>query len=231
MSQPQVMRRIASRIAQHPLGPETINFPMSIRRVGKLKAVIKRKRIKFEDHLSVGAVLKSFQRTLKTKIKSKTSMLKLSCHPGESISAAGINTILKGWEHEGWVPDIVIVDYADVLSANDTRMDKRDAINQTWITLRAISQSYHCLVVTATQTDAKSYDAKVLSRRHFTEDKRKYGHVTGMVGLNQDQDEYKRGIMRLNWVIPLRDAPRTIGRMCYVAECRSLASPVVRAAY
>jgi hypothetical protein len=54
-----------------------------------------------------------------------------------------------------------------------------------------------------TQADAASYEKNSLGLSNFSEDKRKYGHVTAMYGLNQDVDgrEKKIGIMRINEIV------------------------------
>ena len=59
--------------------------------------------------------------------------------------------------------------------------------NEIWKNLRALSQSRNCLVLTATQADAKSYEKNVLTMSNYSEDKRKFAHVTAMYGLNQDK--------------------------------------------
>ena len=69
--------------------------------------------------------------------------------------------------------------------------------------LRALSQSRNALLITATQTDSQSYEQDTLSRKNFSEDKRKYAHVTAMYGLNQDpkEREKKLGVMRINEIV------------------------------
>lgn len=59
------------------------------------------------------------------------------------------------------------------------------------------------MVITATQSDADSYDTDLLKLSNFSEDKRKYSHVTAMFGLNQDKDgrEKKLGVLRLNELV------------------------------
>ena len=91
-----------------------------------------------------------------------------------------------------------------------------------WKALRRLSQEKHCLVMAPTQADAASYDAYTLTAKNFSEDKRKLGHVTGMLGLNQIEEEKVAGIMRLNWIV-LREAPFSIDRFLYVGQCLPLA--------
>lgn len=128
------------------------------------------------------------------------------CAPIRWGKAPVWDIINSGPLHRFTVEDVlthncVIVDYADIMAAADTKFEKRDQVNQTWIRLRALSQRNRCLVLTATQIKAEGFDAWLLGREHFSEDNRKYNHVTGMVGINQTDKEKENGIYRLNWIL------------------------------
>jgi hypothetical protein len=127
---------------------------------------------------------------------------------------------------------VVVIDYADILAPEPgaTKEDYRHQINVTWQALRRLSQDYHVLVVTATQSDASSYGARILRREHFSEDKRKYAHVTGMVGINQTEEEQGKGIFLLNWIL-LREGSYSPGRCVHVAGCLAIANPAIVSAW
>jgi len=118
------------------------------------------------------------------------------------------------------------VDYADILAPMQGTGDTRDQINATWKALRQLSQKYHCLVVTATQSDADSYDVATITRRNFSEDKRKHAHVTGMVAINQTETERSNGLIRLNWVLA-RDLEFNESTSVYCAGCLAAGNPIV----
>jgi hypothetical protein len=125
---------------------------------------------------------------------------KLSSHPTKTLKVSDIDLILDTWERkDGFVADLIIVDYADIL-APENNMDFRQQENDKWMYLRKLSQKRHALVVTVTQTDADSYTKDTIGLKNFSEDKRKYAHVTAMYGLNQDRTgrEKELGIMRIN---------------------------------
>lgn len=128
---------------------------------------------------------------------------RLDTYANGTLSIRQIKAKLGIWEkQDGFIPDIVIIDYADLLEA-EVRMDFRHQQNVIWKGLRSLSQEESCLVVTATQSDASSYDETTLKLKNFSEDKRKYAHVTAMYGLNQDPDDREKalGIMRLNEIV------------------------------
>jgi len=126
----------------------------------------------------------------------------LSVHPSESLSVAGIKGELNRWEaSEGFVPDVVIIDYADNLAPENSKDEYRIQQVRTWQSLRGLSQERDCLVVTATQANAASYDQETLEMKNFSESKLKYAQVNAMIGLNQNPDEKKAGIMRINMIV------------------------------
>jgi len=124
---------------------------------------------------------------------------KLLCYSAGSVCVADVeNRIRVMEEFEGFIPDVIIYDYADILAPEDKQKDQRSQINDTWISLRRQSQDWRALVIAATQADAEAFDATILRPKNFTEDRRKLDHVTSCIGLNQKGDEKRKGIMRLN---------------------------------
>ena len=227
MSQNQIMRRFLIRIAKCPLYPKVIDYPVLIGEDDDEDIEVEFEEKRFREKLNWKVSYKACKKLMKRKVKSKQSYLKLSCHPNSTLSVSGIHSLLQSWSLIDWVPDVIVIDYADILNMDKHGVEGRDRINETWKQLRGLSQIYHCLVVTATQSDADSYDTTLIRRRNFSEDKRKFAHVTGMVGLNQLEEEKGMGLFRLNW-LKLRDEDYRESRCVYVAGCLALANPAVR---
>lgn len=151
---------------------------------------------------------------------------RLSCHPSRSITALQIESIVENWAKEGFVASTVVLDYADLLAPIDGKDEHRDSINKTWIHLRSLSQKTHTLLITATQADAQSYHAHLLTRSNFSDDRRKIDHVNAMLGLNATAEERKNQIVRLNW-LAVREGEYDERKCCYAAGQRALAEPLV----
>jgi hypothetical protein len=110
-------------------------------------------------------------------------------------------TLLDTWEErENFVPKIILVDYADLLVPS-LKADFRHQQNQIWKELRKLSQTKRQeifpLVIAPTQADADSYDSYRLKLSNFSEDKRKYSHVTAMYSLNQDPKGREKALRML----------------------------------
>ena len=232
MGQNQIMRRLMIRASNRPISPCTIFFPTNIRYSKKRERVIvKHRRKVYEKGLSWRKAKEACQKVMKKKVKSKNVYLKLSCHFNSTLSVKGLQSILKNWERsEDWIPDIIIIDYADILNMEYPGFEGRDKINETWKQLRMLSQKYHCLLVTATQSDASSYDRNTMQMNNFSDDRRKIDSVTGMIGLNQTTIEKKQGIMRLNWVA-LRDDEFHTEYCVHVAGCLAIANPAIKSCF
>lgn len=174
----------------------------------------------FKRTVTKGGCLRAVKRFKRSQgMHPDRSYLKVSIHSNSSINVRGIQGILAQWEvSEGFIPDVIVIDYADILAPEDPRQQPRDQVNETWKALRRLSQDQHCLVLVPTQADAASYDVKTQSVKNFSEDKRKLAHVTGMLGLNQTEEEKAMSIMRLNWIV-LRESPFSTYKCLWVGQC------------
>jgi len=145
------------------------------------------------------AVIKFFHRNKRR--------FKLSTHANGTLSVKMIEQQLDTWESaDGFIPDVIVIDYADLLVPSFST-EFRHQQNQIWKDLRRLSQTKRGgklpLVISPTQADAKAYRTNLLQLDNFSEDKRKYAHVTAMYGMNQDPlgREKALGLLRLNELI------------------------------
>lgn len=243
MTQRQVVKRFCTRVAGQPYYARDIKIPQTITpppKPDKPKrgeapkpkptAIVKRAVRRFREGLSISKVLANRQQFVLKKLRSKNSYFRLSCHPNSTLHVDAIESTLRTWEVDGWIPDVIVIDYADILDMSYPGLDRRDQIDRTWRYLRRISQVFHCLVVTATQSDAVSYDAETIKAKHFSEDKRKMAHVTGFIGINSTPQEEDKGLARLNWVLRREGASESL-RCVHVAGCRDIANPAMVSCY
>jgi replicative DNA helicase len=100
-------------------------------------------------------------------------------------------------DYEGFVPDVIIVDYFDILAPEDEREIGRDRIDSVWKKGKQIADIRNILLVTASQANRLSIEKKNVKQVHASEDLRKLAHVDCMFSINQMPAEKKRGIMRI----------------------------------
>jgi hypothetical protein len=231
MTERQMLRRFAVRAARRPLEREVIRIPEELYAATDGRATVRRSNIDFEERLSTKVALDNMYDVWQ-KTAHKESLLKLKCAPNSTMSIADIESDIDMHIENGFIPDAVVVDYMDILKAEPgtAKDDARHRINENWKAARRLSQKYHVLFFSATQSDAASYDVKRITRKNFSEDKRKIAHVTGMLAINQTDEEKALGIFRLNWVA-LREAHYTESKEVSVAGCLAIANPAMRSAW
>ena len=133
----------------------------------------------------------------KFKRRMRGHRLRIITYPNSTLTCDMLaNRIDYLREKEDFVVDVVLVDYPDIM-AGGKEMDFRHSENQKWKDLRAMSQQYKACFIAPTQADGASYGQKVLKRANYSEDKRKYSHVTAFFTLNQLEVEKAVGILRV----------------------------------
>lgn len=231
MSQNQFYRRLLVRVMQTPWKPRTLEIPKTItitKENGVWVPAVSSVPREFPEGIDEA---KAWERLQMISHRGKANKLKLLTAPAGTCSVSDIRSSLAGWALEGWVPDVVVVDYADILaSPTGYRLGDRGVHDANWQELRGISQEYHCCLVTATQADAAGGSAYLLTRDNFSEDKRKLAHVTGMVGINQTGLEKMAGLYRLNWCV-LREDEYHTSKCVYAAGNLRLSAPVIVSAW
>lgn len=222
LSESQVMERLGQRALRRPVAgregaaERRIDVPVRVDREGNVTT-----ESRLYVPITAGECYKAWRRLL-----NERDRFRLTCHPNGTLSADAMAAAVADWAGEGWVADVVVLDYADILAPPEGTRERRDQINESWMRMRRLSQEMHCLVLTATQSDAASYDARVQRRKNFSEDRRKHDHVTCMFALNQDDAEKERGVMRVN-ILDKRSGAFSESRQCWVAGCLAIGCPIM----
>jgi len=218
MAERQIIHRLGQRAARLPRWNREIKYP-----------------VKYDDYKEgpiiegrslVGIELRSAFRAWRKS--DPMGRLRLSVHPSTSLTADQLCGVVRRAEEQGWVPDVIVIDYVDLLAPPKGIREKRDQIDETWKILRRLSQELHCCVVTASQGDALSYKAKVIRGGNFSDSRTKNDHITGGLGINVSDADKEQGVMRLNWM-KRRDADFVEGTQIAVAGCLPIGCPMIRA--
>ena len=216
----ETIERLGQRILHEPLDRQIIEWPVGWEE--GTDTPIYEKRLK--HGFSIGDALKKIKRYTRDR-----DLMRLSCHPNSSINVAGITSYLDEWAREScWIPDLVCIDYADILAPPQGQVESKDQIDETWKQLRRLSQTYNCLVLTATQTGAQAYRKKgtALGRVDFSGRKTKLAHVTGMIGINATPDDRRNNVTRVNWIVRRKGRAHEMQQII-VAGCLDCGCPIV----
>ena len=150
--------------------------------------------------------------------------LRLSVHASGGLNTVSLNAQLVQWQIQGWIPDVVIVDYADLLGRIPGIESKWESVEETWRQLRAISQQWHICLITATQASRTGYGKELLDMDDFNGSRTQNDNVTALYSINQTEAESLLGVQRIQ-AIANRDNPDR--RVVATLGSRSVACPVM----
>lgn len=133
---------------------------------------------------------------------AKGERLRFRSYPAFSASIDDLEADLETLElTEGFIPDVIVVDYADILIPPDKRLIERSALDSIWKGLKGMAEKRNCLVITASQSNRGGIKNQgSLEQTDVAEDIRKLAHVDAMFGLNQSRDDRSEMVMRVSTI-------------------------------
>ena len=236
MTRQQVEMRLLTRLTEIPYKSWTNEWPLEVKIPNYLRAVKgSDPELDFDVKIHEGPLDK---KTALTKCREFTqrdegaSYFRLFCCENYGITVPGISSIISQWSDTGFIPDVVVIDYADNIKSSSIRREQQswDSLGEIWSELRGLSMKQHCLLVTATQANASSYSKRTMDRGSVSGSNIKKNHVTAMAAINQTDKEQKRGLYRLNW-IKLREGEHSRKKTVLVASCLAIGNPCVMSTF
>jgi len=139
----------------------------------------------------VGDILSAWQRNYNNLLRIKT-------YPRFSANISDIKRDLDLLEQlEDFVPDIILIDYADILKPEDEHSVGVDKEDRTWIALSQLAGERHTLTVAPTQITKSGQDADSMKVEHTAKWVGKLGHVDAMFFVFQTEEEKRVGVMNV----------------------------------
>jgi replicative DNA helicase len=102
-------------------------------------------------------------------IKDVPGRLIIKEYPTKSASTETLKQHIERLKKKGIEPDMIIVDYADLLRPTRASSEKRFDLESTYEEMRAIAQIYKCPVWTASQTNRSGLNAEVITMEAISE--------------------------------------------------------------
>lgn len=127
------------------------------------------------------------------------SFYRMKAYPRFSANLSDLERDLDILEKvEGYVPRMIVVDYADILKPEREELVGVLKEDETWMALARLASARNALVVTGTQATGDALNVAIVTQRHTARWKGKLGHIDCMLALNQTRDEKEFGIMRVS---------------------------------
>jgi len=125
--------------------------------------------------------------------------LRLVTYPSFLGGIDDIQQDLEVAKSQGFRPDVIIIDYADILKPPGFGGgDPRHNLDLIWKTLKGLAEATNSVVITASQTNRKAVEERRIGQKHVAEDFRKLAHVDVFMAINQNDFEKDIGIKRIN---------------------------------
>lgn len=156
--------------------------------------------------------------------------IRLITYPSDNLTMSKLNAETDLLSKKGFDPDIVLLDYMELMAPDtDTKMmSTRDQKNMKWKRGRQYSQERKILFITVDQSDTLGFDKTFLGKSNFSEDRRILDHVTFMAGLNSNNNERLKGIMRIN---PIVSRESDTNSFVYVFNRLQIGRPILGSFY
>jgi replicative DNA helicase len=104
--------------------------------------------------------LKNYQDEIENKMKTLNGELTIKYYPTKSVGVMGLKAHIEKSIMLGKKPDVVVVDYADLLKVNSK--DKHEALEELYEDLRGMAGEYQVPIWTATQANRSALEEDVI---------------------------------------------------------------------
>jgi len=125
------------------------------------------------DSAITGVELKNlavFKEKIYDEIKDMTGRLIVKEYPTRSASIQTIKNHIDKLRRRDFVPDVIIVDYGDLIKPESSKRDeKRHQLETIYEELRGLAQQAECPVWTASQTNRSGLNAEVITMESISE--------------------------------------------------------------
>lgn len=228
MTENQIKRRAWQSLVGQPKEDKEVNIPYFVEDENeKNKWRIEIKKV-FKKGVNVEEIK---QRQDKLRIMSRGGEVLIKIIPAGSVTIEDIIIDMDNvYYYEKFIPDIVIIDYADILSPSKIviRKELRHQLDHTWRTMRGLAQDRNILIVTASQTNRAGY-SKDASMELLAEDDRKAAHASKIIGINKNKKDNSHNMIRIEQLAEREGNLNS--RQVGVLHCLDIGKPYLESRY
>lgn len=132
----------------------------------------------------------------KLEVYKNRLQLVIKQFPTNQLTMSGLETYVDMLERQcGFIPDLVIVDYADLMRTNSNKL--REDLGQIYKDLRGFGVDRGYAIASASQSNRSGEEMRVMTLKHLGEDYSKAATSDIVVSYNQTMAEYPLGLARL----------------------------------
>ncbi len=141
---------------------------------------------------------KNVNRKLKSIRRFYGDNIRIKCYPRFAASVSDITRDLDILEQtENFIPDVICIDYADILRPETKGGDPRHGLDDIWKRLASMAAGRHAVLFSASQGNRGSIYKENMDQADLAEWIGKLGHVDIFASVNQSMEEKRRGVVRI----------------------------------
>lgn len=152
--------------------------------------------------------------------KYRKGDLRVKKYPTKSVTITTVRSLLDQLKVQGFIPDVVIIDYGMLLKPLQHFADKRNGIEDNYEQVRALADDYDCAVWTAAQGNRAALSKKIVTMGDLAECFAIANTADVMVCLCQTKKEKVNGDIRL-FLAKVRDNADSLvlkGKISYATK-------------
>lgn len=157
--------------------------------------------------------LKNNIEKVKQKLSTITGELIIKYYPTKSATVNTISSHLEKCKLQGFHPDLIIVDYADLLRASKSNREIRHELGSIYETLRGLAGEHEIPVWTASQANRSALEDDTIGAEKISEDYSKIMTADYVMSLSRKLQDKVSGTGRIH-VIKNRFGPDGITLPC-----------------
>lgn len=218
MSRTNMIKRVWKALSGQCTRDVDIEMPYFVKEGNKWR--IEKKEI----HKDASTVLEVRKRQKSLKRLFRGGSFRIYAEPAYSLTVESLENKLDDLAYDGFYPDVIIIDYADIMAPSDKSSDYRNQIDGIWKRLRALAQKRKAVVFTASQTNRGAI-SKEVEAEAVSEDIRKLAHVTSMVSISKTKFCKENRIAIFSQIAVREGQPET--RKVVATQCLEFGRPVI----
>ena len=148
-----------------------------------------------------------------------TGTIKILAYPTNSVTVERICDDVKSYAEDGFVADVVLIDYVNITKKMPGKGDAREKLDEMWLYLRGFASQFHCALITAAQTNRMGASSSIVGSETIGENFKEIAHVTSMVSMERTKSMKNNHIMRLRNIAVRNDK---VSETCVFPQCLDL---------
>lgn len=218
MSRTNMIKRIWKALSGQVTEDTELIIPYFVENGNKFEIEYKTNLKKASSILEIEKKQKSLKRLF------RGGSFQVFAEPAYSLTVESLEIKLDDLVHDGFVPDVIIIDYADIMKPSDRTSELRNQLDGIWKRLRAMAQKRKAVVFTASQTNRGAISREV-EAEDIAEDIRKLAHVTSMVSISKTKYCKEHSVAIYSQLAVREGEPEL--RKVITTQCLALGRPVL----